>query len=200
MQIWLLPLDNMRNGSISPLCAVLVRVIHALSEGGYRHIADALNLSLDAARITHSGSSQDPELAARDIIQNEQIRVTLPNRIRTELKKVEDHFCQGPIEWCFPIEDPALYLRQAVEFCRQLSKEEWLSIYVVSDCDLSQFFPKGRNVTHITETQFQAMNIIPGIPASVGELLGVCHAGSPLPEEPPKKHARSIDEDYQPSW
>jgi hypothetical protein len=186
MQVWLEPIEGWHNTGMSPVCAVLTRIGYALDKANCP--SDQISqLGYLAARILpgnlmDSAGNLDIDAYASEVVRTERDRLDFPRHLRHELDQIKKRFNQQDIEWCFPILDPELNLPAVVQFVKGLRGQSWLTIYIVCDVDLSNFFLHERNVVHINETTFKAMNVTLGIPKAVIPLAPVL---PPLPPLPP---------------
>lgn len=170
MQTWLLPVDFNGTPSQSPLCAVLIRMLHSLANTNCdEDILESLRrLALIAARVSpgnlreYSGNL-DSEQYGYEVVRTEQDRLDFPRSLSSVLQSINESH-KEEIEWCLPIIDPELNLVEAVNFVNQLKGQRWLSIYIICDIDLKRFFgvngSYGWNVTFLSETEFVAMNVV----------------------------------------
>jgi hypothetical protein len=169
MQIWLLPVDFNGTPSQSPLCAVLIRILHSLENSNCdEDILESIRrLALIAARVSPGNLREyagnlDSEQYGYEVVRTEQDRLDLPRSLSRVLQSINE-FHNEEVEWCLPIIDPELHLAEAVDFVNQIKAQRWLSTYVICDIDLKRFFahgPYGWNITFLSETEFVAMNVV----------------------------------------
>lgn len=180
MQVWLDPLESWQADTPSPLCSVMTRMGYALDSANIPsdqvHQLGVLAATIFPGNLKERASELDIDSYAMESIRTERDRLDFPRHLQHELQIIEKQLGQGNIDWCLPVVDIEFNIAQVAQFVRELRGQNWLTIYVISDVDVSNFFLNQRNVKVVNETTFKALAVQPGIPKSLAR---------PVPPPPP---------------